>query len=54
MGIPQLIVIVLYVLGLGISMAKHGQPIDANHSFFLKLFSTAVMLGLLIWGGFFK
>lgn len=54
MGIPQIIVIVLYCVSVGVSLANHGKKIDASYSFWVKLFSTAIMIALLTWGGFFK
>lgn len=53
MGIPQIIILVLNVLGLGISLAEHGETELKQESFFTRLFSTAIHLLLLWWGGFF-
>lgn len=54
MGVPQLIVIVLYALSLGINMAYHGKPKEGKYSLPATIFSAAIMFTLLIWGGFFK
>ena len=53
MGIPQIIIIVLYSLSLGIAMVKHGEPMTGRHSFPLSLCSVAALMALLWWGGFF-
>lgn len=53
MGMPQIIILVLYVLGLGVSLADHGKCELKQESFFKRLFSTAIHLLLLWWGGFF-
>jgi len=54
MGMPQIILIILYCLSLGIAMSKHGQPEEGKYNFFYNLISTGIMIGLLIWGGFFN
>lgn len=51
MGVPQIIVIVLYALSLGVSLCKHGEY--SKNNFFYSLVSVAIVFGLLIWGGFF-
>lgn len=53
MGIPQIIIIVLYAMGLGINLVKHGEPLEGKHNIVTSLIGTAIMIGLLIWGGFF-
>lgn len=53
MGVPQIIVIVLYALGIGIAMCKHGEARTDKYNFFTALISTAINIGLLWWGGFF-
>lgn len=53
MHAPQIIYIILTFIGLGYSIAKHGQPRD-NHDFGVDLISTIIVLGLLYWGGFFS
>jgi hypothetical protein len=54
MGVPQIILCALYTLSLGIHLAKNGEPRTGNYGFFSSLFTVAVVIGLLIWGGFFK
>lgn len=54
MGVPQICYIVIITLGLGISLAKHGEPKEDNYNFFTTLIASAIQIGLLILGGFFK
>jgi hypothetical protein len=51
--LPQIIYLCLALLGLGISMAKHGQS-KSNYHFGVDLISSLLVLGLLYWGGFFN
>ena len=53
MGIAQWIMIILNVLGLGISLAKHGTPREGYNSFWKDLFATAITFFILWCGGFF-
>ena len=53
MRAPQIILIILYALGLGIAMKEHGQYEYKKSNFFVSLLGTAIQVGLLIWGGFF-
>jgi hypothetical protein len=52
MGVPQICYIVIITLGLGISLAKHGEP-QGDYNFFTTLIAAAIQIGLLILGGFF-
>ena len=54
MHTPQIIVIVLISMNFGIELIKHGQPKEGNHNVFIKLIDVGVLVGLLIWGGFFS
>lgn len=54
MGIPQICFIVLIALGLGISLAKHGEYREDKYNFFTTLIGSLIYVGLLILGGFFK
>jgi len=53
-GIPQIILLGLIVMGLGLNLAKHGEPQKGKHSFWMSLVNSAVIVGLLYWGGFFS
>jgi hypothetical protein len=53
MGVPQICYIVIITLGLGISLAKHGES-QGDYNFFTTLIGAAIQIGLLILGGFFR
>ena len=50
---PQVLLVVLFSLSLGLSIARHGQPEEGRRNALYSLVSTAVMFALLYWGGFF-
>ena len=53
-GIPQAIYLALLLLGLGISLAKHGEYKRAEkYSFWTTLISDGIVLLILYYGGFF-
>ena len=52
--IPQLIMIVLMSLGLGVHMVKHGEEKDSKYNFFWRLIAVAISLSILYSGGFFN
>lgn len=52
MGWPQITLIVLMALSLGVTLANHGKPREP-YSFGIALVSTAIFWGLLYAGGFF-
>lgn len=54
MGAPQIILIIIYVFGLGISLAQHGEIKTKRENFWISLFAVAIQIALLIWGGFFS
>lgn len=54
MHAPQIIIIVLQALGLGIALQQHGQPKTGKHNFGTMLVATCINFGLLYWGGFFS
>lgn len=51
MGPPQIIMLSLIALNLGVSLAEHGKP-RPNTNVYISLFSTCLSVGLLWWGGF--
>ena len=53
MGIPQIIILVIYMIGLGMSLANDGEVRMKKEGFWLSLVSCGIMLALLWWGGFF-
>jgi choline-glycine betaine transporter len=54
MSVPAIIVVALIAIGLGIELAKDGQPRTGYHNFFITLIAAGVNIGLLYWGGFFS
>ena len=54
MRIPQIILIIIMGLDLGINLANNGKPRDGNYSFGVALVGVAIEAGLLYWGGFFS
>lgn len=50
---PQIIILALMAIGLGVSIARHGMP-RTNENVVVSIISTAIMLALLYWGGFFS
>lgn len=51
-GWPQGIYLALTLFGLGVVVAKHGKPREAYDATITTI-GTALILGLLYWGGFF-
>lgn len=54
MGVCQIILITIYVLGLGITLANHGKPKEGEYNFWMSLLSYGIVMILLWGGGFFK
>jgi hypothetical protein len=52
METPQIIIIVLVALNLMVNLIKNGE--SKKHSFVAALIDNSVIIGLLIWGGFFS
>ena len=50
---PQIAMIVWVVLGIGVSMAKHGEPRNSEYSFWTTAISSAIVFFILYQGGFF-
>lgn len=53
MRAPQIIWLTINLLGLGISLAKHGEPKEGKYSFWWTLLSLLINVALLYWGSFF-
>lgn len=53
MGIPQILMIVIIAMGLGISMVEHGKPKTGKNNFFTSLIASVIEIALLYFGGFF-
>lgn len=54
MTAPQITLIAILALGLGLALAKHGEPITGKHNFWGTLIGDAILVSILIWGGFFR
>ena len=54
MGIPQIIVIILYTLSYGVTISEVADGKKSGSFMLTKTFVTALMIGLLWWGGFFS
>lgn len=50
---PQITYIVLTTLGIGLVLAKHGQPRTEKYNVWWSLIGTAMVLPILYYGGFF-
>lgn len=53
MGAPQIIIILIWGLGLGIELAHHGKNREGKHNFFIRLIAVLLMAAILGMGGFF-
>lgn len=53
LGIPQIIILAIYLLSLGASLANHGNEKISKTNFGEHLIIVMINLGLLYWGGFF-
>lgn len=54
MGIPQIIVICVTFLAIGIEMSRHGEKRKGTYNVFISILGNAINLAILYWGGFFK
>lgn len=52
MHAPQIVMIALYALGLGIAIEEHGKPKSGTHNVWITLVATALVAAILWWGGF--
>ena len=53
MGAPQIILLSLLGLQLLLTAYLHGKPRDGKHNIFFKLIDAAILIWILIAGGFF-
>jgi len=53
LGIPQLLFIVITILGTGLHLANHGKPKEGKWNFWHAIISDCIILSLLYWGEFF-
>lgn len=50
---PQIVYIVMVVLGLGMTATNHGNKKMGKDNFFISLISSTIMISILYAGGFF-
>lgn len=53
LGIPQIIMLIIYGTNIGISLVVHGKPREGKHSFWTTLIGTGLSAWILSTGGFF-
>lgn len=50
---PQITMASLTLIGLGVALAKDGEPKKEKHSFWFSVFNTVLCYIILYYGGFF-
>lgn len=53
LGPPQIIMLILYLLGLCVGVREHGRLKTGKHSAWTTVLALAINMVLLSWGGFF-
>ena len=53
MGTPQIILLSLLGLQLLLTAYLHGKPKDGKHNIFVRLIDGAILIWILVAGGFF-
>lgn len=54
MRAPQIIMIAIYAVSVGISIAKHGEPKTGEYHGPGAFIGAAIGIAILWWGGFFR
>lgn len=54
MGVCQIIITALYMVSIGINLARDGEPREGKYSFLGSLIGSSIMLFLLWKGGFYS
>jgi len=54
MEVCQMIITALYMMSLGMNLAKHGQPRENKYNFWEALIMTSIIIFLLWKGGFYS
>jgi len=49
---PQIIMIVLLAVGIGIDLQRHGEEKKGRHSAWTTFIGAAITAAILWWGGF--
>ena len=52
-GWPQGILLAIYILSVGICMARYGEPKHDTYDLIDVMIAPGIVLALLYWGGFF-
>ena len=52
LGIPQIIWLVMAVIGLIVEIVEHGKPREPHNAYIFAI-SALITFSLLYWGGFF-
>lgn len=53
MGIPQMIIIIVCAIDVGINLAKHGEDKKGKYNFWVSLICVLIEIFILYLGGFF-
>ena len=53
MRVPQVIIITLLAMGVGIDLARDGEPKTGTYSAWITIADAVLTISLLKWGGFF-
>lgn len=53
LGAPEITLLVLQAIGLGISLARHGEPKTGTNNVYIDMIALSISQALLIWGGFY-
>lgn len=51
--IASIIILIIYAINLGITIAKNGDPKDGKYNFWVELISTCIMFTLMYCAGTF-
>lgn len=54
MGTFQVVILSLHVAGLGVELAKDGEPRTGKHSFLVAVAGIAIQQAILYWGGWYQ
>lgn len=53
LGMPQIIMLIIYGINIGSSLVNHGKQREGKHSFWATLVATGLSAWILSSGGFF-
>lgn len=54
MKTPEIILIVIWSMGLLLTGYKHGKPRDSNYNIFAYILALSIRIALLVWAGLFN